>query len=145
MNSSKLDMVTIRANKYKAGPGRPPGRKNNHTIELEQAVQQAASSLPEAFEGDAHAFLASIYKNPDFPVEIRILAAGKALRVEKPVLSAVHGRMDINFDIAGRLEAARKRVISLREVVPSVNEFVTDNPSLMLCEFDSTAVIQYGN
>ena len=35
---------------------------------------------------------------------------GRALRVEKPALSAVHGRMDVNFNIAERLEPARRRV-----------------------------------
>ncbi len=44
------------------------------------------------------------------PLEIRIMAASRALRVEKPALSAVHGRMDVNFNIAEKLEAARKRV-----------------------------------
>lgn len=103
---------TTRRGNYKAGPGRPPGRKNNHTIELERAVNDAASKLADAFEGDAHAFLATVYKNPAFPIEIRILAAGKALRVEKPVLSSVHGRMDVNVDIAARLQAARMRLAS---------------------------------
>lgn len=103
-----------RTGNYKAGPGRPPGRKNNKTLEIEKAVLQAAAKLSEPFEGDAHAFLATVYKNPDFPIEIRILAAGRALRVEKPVLSAVHGRMDVSIDIGGRLEAARRRLDSFR-------------------------------
>jgi hypothetical protein len=47
------------------------------------------------------------------PLDIRIIAAGRAIRVEKPTLSAVHGRMDINFNIAERLEAARRRVVGI--------------------------------
>ena len=74
-----------RQGNYKAGPGRPPGRKNNKTLALEEATRQAAASIDGAFEGDAHG-------------------------VAKPVLSAVHGRMDVNFNLATRLEAARKRV-----------------------------------
>ncbi len=31
--------------------------------------------------------LQAVYRNPDVPLEIRIMAAGGALRVEKPVLS----------------------------------------------------------
>ena len=99
-----------RKGNYKAGPGRPPGRKNNKTLALEEAARQAAASVDGAFEGDAHAFLTAVYCDPAVPLEIRIMAAGKALRVEKPVLSAVHGRMDVNINIAERLEAARKRV-----------------------------------
>ena len=47
-----------RVGNYKAGPGRPPGRKNNATLRLEEAARQAAQAigrtLPGAFEGDAH-------------------------------------------------------------------------------------------
>src|ERR1700730_16633112 len=49
-----------RIGNYKSGPGRPPGRKNNVTLRLEEAARQAAQAigrtLPGAFEGDAHAF-----------------------------------------------------------------------------------------
>ena len=79
-----------RTGNYKPGPGRPPGRKNNRTLELEAAAREAAAGIDGSFEGDAHAFLASVYKNPRLPLELRILAASRALRVEKPVLSTVH-------------------------------------------------------
>ena len=74
-----------RTGNYKPGPGRPPGRKNNRTLELEAAAREAAAGIDGSFEGDAHAFLASVYKNPRLPLELRILAASRALRVEKPV------------------------------------------------------------
>ncbi len=99
-----------RQGNYKAGPGRPPGRKNNKTLALEEATRQAAASIDGAFVGDAHAFLTAVYRNPDVPLETRIMAAGKALRVEKPVLSASHSVSEVNVNIAKRLEAARKRV-----------------------------------
>ncbi len=103
-----------RKGNYKAGPGRPPGSKNKKTLALEAAVQQVAASIDGAFEGDAHAFLAAVYRDPAVPLEIRITAAGRALRVEKPALSATHDRLDVNIGIAERLEAARKRVAQLR-------------------------------
>ncbi len=103
-----------RTGNYKAGPGRPPGRKNNKTLALEEAARRAAASIDGAFEGDAHAFLAAVYRDPAVPLEIRIMVAGRALRVEKPALSAVHGRMDVTFNIAEKLEAARKRVARRR-------------------------------
>ncbi len=103
-----------RQGNYKAGPGRPPGSKNKKTLALEEAARQAAASVNGAFEGDAHAFLTAVYRDPAVPLEIRIMAAGRALRVEKPALSAVHGRMDVNFNIAEKLEAARKRVAEMR-------------------------------
>jgi len=111
------DVRPKRTGNYKAGPGRPPGRKNNRTLELEAAADRALEQIVGAFDGDAHAFLSWVYKNPQLPLEVRIMAAGRALRVEKPVLSAAHGRVDINFGMADRLEAARKRVASRQETI----------------------------
>ena len=34
-----------RIGNYKAGPGRPPGRKNNATLRLEEAARQAAEVI----------------------------------------------------------------------------------------------------
>jgi hypothetical protein len=34
-----------RIGNYKAGPGRPPGRKNNATLRLEEAARQAAQAI----------------------------------------------------------------------------------------------------
>ncbi len=103
-----------RQGNYKAGPGRPPGRKNNKTLALEEATRLAAASIDEAFEGDAHAFLTAVYRDPAVPLEIRIMAAGKALRVEKPALSASHSVSEVNVNLATRLEAARRRVAEMR-------------------------------
>ena len=95
-----------RTGNYKPGPGRPPGRKNNRTLELEAAAREAAAGIDGSFEGDAHAFLASVYKKPRVPLELRIMAASRALRVEKPVLSTVHESP--YHGLADHLEAARK-------------------------------------
>ncbi len=99
-----------RKGNYKAGPGRPPGSKNKKTLALEEATRQAAASIDGAFEGDAHAFLTAVYRDPAVPLDTRIMAAGKALRVEKPTLSASQSVSEVNGNIAKRLEAARKRV-----------------------------------
>ena len=103
-----------RKGNYKPGPGRPPGRKNNKTLALEEAARQAAAQIDGAFEGDAHQFLQWVYKNPDFPIEVRIQAAGRALRVEKPTLSASQNTVDVNVDIAARMDAARARLAEHR-------------------------------
>ena len=72
--------------------GRPKGTPNKRTGAIKQAVAKAAERLeaeiPEAFVGDAHAFLVSIYKDPAHPIELRMEAAGKAIRFEKPALAA---------------------------------------------------------
>lgn len=105
-----------RKGNYRAGPGRPPGRKNDKTLALEAASRKAAASISEGFEGDAHSFLQAVYRNPEVPLEIRIMAAGRALRVEKPTLAASHSVSEISINLAGRLEAARKRVGDLARV-----------------------------
>jgi hypothetical protein len=94
-----------RIGNYRPGPGRPPGRRNNKTIQLEAAAREAAASIDGSFEGDAHAFLVSIYKNTRLPFDLRILAASRALRVEKPAPlpeSPYSG-------LAAAVEASRKR------------------------------------
>lgn len=111
------DTTTLakRKGNYKPGPGRPPGRKNDRTLALEAAARKAAASVSEGFEGDAHAFLQAVYRNPDVPLEIRIMAAGRALRVEKPTLVASHSVSEININLASRLETARLRVAKSAE------------------------------
>jgi hypothetical protein len=68
------------------------------------------------------------------PLETRIMAAGRALRVEKPALSATHGRMDVNIGIADRLEAARKRVALLRRGGSSAEIEGTLEPSALIID-----------
>lgn len=79
--------------------GRPKGTPNKRTGAIKQAVAKAAERLeaeiPDAFVGDAHAFLVSIYKDPQQPLDLRMEAAGKAIRYEKPALAAVAMR-DMN-------------------------------------------------
>ena len=74
-------------------PGRPLGAKNKRTAAVEAAAKAAAetieAAMPGAFEGDAHAFLMAVYKDPKQPIEVRLDAAGKAIRYEKPALAAV--------------------------------------------------------
>ncbi len=45
-----------RKGNFKAGPGRPPGRKNNKALELEAATRNAVADINGAFEGDATRF-----------------------------------------------------------------------------------------
>lgn len=105
-----------RQGNYKPGPGRPKGSKNKKTLALEAAASKAMATVEGAFEGDAHAFLQTVYRNPEVPLEIRILAATKALRVEKPALSAVGAK--VQTDLLS-LEVELPTVI---ELVPGIRE-----------------------
>lgn len=99
-----------RRGNYKAGPGRPKGSRNKATLAVEAAARQAAASIDAVFEGDAHAFLAAVYRNPAVPLDLRILAASRALRVEKPALSAAQGRLEVQLNIGERLASAERRL-----------------------------------
>lgn len=74
--------------------GRPKGAKNFKTAEHEALLAKAEERLKEvlpryAFKGDAHMLLMSVYKDPNYPIDLRVDAAKAAIRYEKPALAAV--------------------------------------------------------
>jgi hypothetical protein len=86
--------------------GRQKGTPNKRTQEREAAVQEAARKLealiPNAFEGDSHAFLVSVYKDPTHPIERRLDAAKAALPFERPRLAVTEhsGNLSITHEEA---------------------------------------------
>lgn len=78
----------------RAGAGRKAGSKNKRTKALERAQKKAAKKIEgalgdKAFHGDAHALLMAVYKDGDQELEMRLDAAAKAIRFEKPSLAQV--------------------------------------------------------
>lgn len=73
--------------------GRPAGAKNKSTAERQEAMRQVAETISEtvegAFDGDSHALLMTVYKDPKHEWPMRIDAAKAAIRYEKPILAAV--------------------------------------------------------
>ena len=69
--------------------GRPPGSRNKRTLQAEAVAQASAAAisaaLPGAFEGDAHALLMAVYKDPSVDLHVRLDAAKAAIRFEKPL------------------------------------------------------------
>ena len=84
--------MSIVARGQKTG-GRQKGSRNKRTQEREEATAQAIAligeAIPDAFAGDAHAFLVAVYKNPRIDHHTRQDAAKAALPYEKPRLQAV--------------------------------------------------------
>ena len=78
------------------GSGRPKGEPNKRTKARARAVKKAAKQIngliPGAFEGDGHAFLMALYKDPLQPILLRLDAAKAALPFEKPRLSPANPR-----------------------------------------------------
>lgn len=70
--------------------GRPKGARNRRTEERERLVRETAAAiegaLPEAFAGDAHAYLMAVYKDESKPLKDRLAAA---IGYEKPRLAAI--------------------------------------------------------
>lgn len=73
--------------------GRPKGSTSKVTLARQARMQEVADkvikSINGAFEGDSHQFLMTIYKNPEFPLPLRLDAAKAAISYEKPRLAAV--------------------------------------------------------
>jgi hypothetical protein len=89
--------------------GRPQGAKNRRTVAVEEAAAQTAAqiaeAIPGAFEGDAHALLMTVYKDPTKDWPLRIDAAKAAIRYEKPALATTElkGELKLN-DVAAEPE-----------------------------------------
>jgi hypothetical protein len=80
------------------GAGRPQGARNKRTVEAEEAmkavVQEFSATVPDAFAGDAVAFLQTVYKDPRIPLHVRLDAAAKAARFERPMCVAKAARSE---------------------------------------------------
>jgi hypothetical protein len=72
--------------------GRPRGRGDKRVTARDDRLREVSATLgqliPDAFDGDAHALLIALYRDPRVPLELRKDAAACALRVEKPALAA---------------------------------------------------------
>jgi hypothetical protein len=75
------------------GAGRPRGSRNPNTKARREAVKQVIQQFqidhPNAFPGDAVSLMQCIYRDASLPLEIRLDAASKAARFERPALAAV--------------------------------------------------------
>src|SRR5580692_10536712 len=76
------------------GAGRPKGTTGVHRLKqnaeksIGRAVQRMKRARARIFDGDAHAFLVSVYRNEDLELDPRIKAAGLALAYERPRLAS---------------------------------------------------------
>ena len=78
--------------------GRPTGTKSKRSKEVAEASRKAAATLaeniPGCFEGDSHALLMAVYKDPNNPLPLRLDAAKTAIGYERPRLASVEHKGD---------------------------------------------------
>lgn len=86
------------------GAGRRKGSNGEKVLARLSAVSEAMKAvedaLPDAFRGDAHALLISVYKDPSHPLPLRLDAAKAAISFEKPKLAAVEHSGDAENPLA---------------------------------------------
>jgi hypothetical protein len=123
----------------RAGSGRPAGAKNKRTVAVEAPARAVAerfkAEVPIAFEGDGVAYMQSVYRDPSFSHELRLDAAAKAARFERPALAAIalqqppRTRLDVSVLTAveqGQLLGLLRKVMSERPIAPVVSGMVRD-------------------
>jgi hypothetical protein len=92
------------------GAGRRKGTTNRRVKKLRSVMREVAirigEIIPDAFEGDGHAFMVAVYKDPRIDLETRLDAAAKAARYEKPTLQAIEhsGNQDKPVQQVTRIE-----------------------------------------
>jgi hypothetical protein len=84
--------------------GRKPGSTSTKTVErlkkVEKVMEAVDASLPDAFKGDAHAFLIAVYKDTSNPIKDRLAAATAAIGYEKPKLASVEVQAEIDATVS---------------------------------------------
>jgi hypothetical protein len=76
--------------------GRKAGTPNRKTAALKQAVVEAVGALPDAFEGDSYAFLATVYKNQALPLGVRLAVTRVRRRGQLQTRVGVTTRADVS-------------------------------------------------
>lgn len=81
------------------GEARKPSKNDRIMAKSQMTIDRIEREIPNAFKGDAHAYMVSVYKDPEVPVEIRLKAATTAARFEKPTLASVRTEVSVTRPI----------------------------------------------
>ena len=89
---------------------------------MRELVSRFEIQHPDAFPGDAVSLLQCIYRDQSLPLDVRIDAAGKAARFERPTLAAVAVREmpKVRPDLSALSSAEQVMLATmLRRVLPT--------------------------
>ena len=108
--------------------GVPNKRSKARKAAADAVAKRLAAVIPEVFQGDAHAYLMAIYKDPAQETAVRIDAAKAALPYEKPRLVAAEAKPQseekplaerlAEYEREAAIEASDGRVIEIRKLPP---------------------------
>ena len=83
--------------------GRQKGTQNKRTAAAKKAsaetVERLLGEIENPFDGDAHALMVLVYKDPGQPMAIRLDAAKGAIRYEKPALATMDANITGNMGV----------------------------------------------
>ena len=88
------------------------GNANKRTQVFDEVAAAVALTVPDAFHGNAHAVLMSIYKDPRYSVQVRMDAAKAAISFETPRLSAIEHK-PTELDLSKLTDEQLEEYISL--------------------------------
>ncbi len=112
----------------RAGSGRPAGAKNKRTVTVEAAARAVAerfkAEVPTAFDGDGVAYIQSVYRDPSFSHELRLDAAAKAARFERPTLAAIA----VQQPPRARLDVSVLSVVEQRQLLGLLRKAMRERP-----------------
>jgi hypothetical protein len=89
---------------------------------MRAVVQDFSATVPDVFAGDAVAFLQTVYKDPRIPLRVRLDAAAKAARFERPTsaTSSVRSATDDDPEVSFGLQEGDEEL--LRMVTEAIRE-----------------------
>ena len=83
--------------------GRQKGTQNKRTTAAKLAaaekLEELLGGIDNPFDGDAHALMVLVYKDPGQPMAVRLDAAKGAIRYEKPALATVDANVTGNLGV----------------------------------------------
>ena len=74
---------------------------------MKEAASKIASAIGDAaFDGDAHALLMAVYKDPSHMLKDRLAAATAAIGYEKPKLASIEGNVKSDVTVTDKRNSA---------------------------------------
>ncbi len=91
---------------------------------MQVVAEKLKQVVPGAFEGDGVAYLQTVYRDPHQPTELRMDAAAKAARFERPTLAAIA----VQQPPRARLDVSVLSVVEQRQLLGLMRKVMSERP-----------------